>query len=41
MLDQAGGLRYGYISGLWEHDQETIDKRLGVDKYPLKKFDFT
>ena len=41
LLDQAGGLQYGYISGLWELDQETINKRLGVDKYPLKKFGFT
>ncbi len=42
LVDQAASLEFGYNSGIWELDgTDMVAKRLGVDRYPLKKYGFT
>ena len=36
LIDQAGGLEFGYNSGIWELPEGMVDKRFGIDRYPLK-----
>ncbi|NTU89232.1 MAG: molybdopterin-dependent oxidoreductase [Actinobacteria bacterium] len=41
LIDQASGLEFGYNSGIEYLKPGLIEKRLGNDKYPLKKYGFT
>ena len=42
LIDQAAGLEFGYNSGIWELEGTPyVANRLGVDRYPLKKYGFT
>ena len=42
LVDQAASLEFGYNSGIWELEGTPyVAARLGVDKYPLKKYGFT
>lgn len=41
LIDQAGGLEFGYNSGIEYLKEGMVQKRLGNTKYPLKKEGFT
>ncbi len=42
LVDQAASLEFGYNSGIWELEgTDMVSMRLGVDRYPLKKYGFT
>ena len=42
LIDQAAGLDFSYGSGIWTIDGTPyVESRLGVDRYPLKKYGFT
>ena len=41
LIDQAGGLEFGYNSGIEYLKEGMVEKRLGNQKYPLKKYGFT
>ncbi|MDR0350984.1 MAG: molybdopterin-dependent oxidoreductase [Coriobacteriales bacterium] len=41
LIDQAGGLEFGYNSGIEYVDPHMVEIRLGNEKYPLKKYGFT
>ena len=42
LVDQAAGLDFSYNSGIWELEGTPyVANRLGVDRYPLKKYGFT
>lgn len=41
LIDQAGGLEFGYNSGIEYLKEGMVQKRLGNQKYPLKKSGFT
>ena len=36
LIDQAGGLQFGYGSGLWTLKEGLINKRFGLDKFPFQ-----
>ena len=41
LIDQAGGLEFGYNSGIEYVREGMVEKRLGNSKYNLKKYGFT
>ena len=42
LIDQAAGLDFSYGSGIWTIDGTPyVQNRLGVNRYPLKKYGFT
>lgn len=41
LIDQAGGLEFGYNSGIEYLKEGMVEKRLGNSKYNLKKYGFT